>query len=176
MEITVSIAQMDVVQGEPERNVARGCAMIDEAARRHSDLVCFPEMWTTGFDWERNRQLAAGHAAIHKAVAEQAARHKIWISSPMLSLAPDGGMHNTSFLFAPDGNLAAAYNKIHLFSPFHEDRSISAGSKLCVVDTPWGLTSLSICYDLRFPELFRSYALRGVCLLVCSAAWPHPRG
>ena len=84
-------------------------------------------------------------------------------------------MHNTSFLFGPDGSLAASYNKIHLFSLFHEDRAIGAGNELCVVDTPWGLTGLSICYDLRFPELFRSYALRGVCLQVCSAAWPHPR-
>jgi omega-amidase len=175
MEITVSIAQMDVAQGAPERNVERGCAMIAEAAQRGSHLVCFPEMWTTGFDWARNQQLAAGHAGIHKAIAEQAARHKLWISSPTLSLSPDGSMHNTSFLFGPDGSMAASYNKIHLFSPFHEDRSISAGNELCVVDTPWGLTGLSICYDLRFPELFRSYALRGVCLQICSAAFPHPR-
>ena len=175
MEITVSIAQMDVAQGEPERNVERGCAMISEAARRGSQLICFPEMWTTGFGWARNQQLAAGHAGIHKAIAEQAARCKIWISSPTLSLSPDGSMHNTSFLFGPDGSTAASYNKIHLFSPFHEDRSIKAGNELCVVATPWGLTGLSICYDLRFPELFRSYALRGVCLQICSAAFPHPR-
>jgi predicted amidohydrolase len=175
MEITVSIAQMDVVQGEPGTNLERGCAMIAEAAQRGSHLICFPEMWTTGFDWERNRKLAAAHATIQRAIAEQAARHGVWISSPMLSLSTDGRMQNTSFLFAPDGSLPAAYNKIHLFSPIHEDRSIHAGNTLCVADTPWGLTGLSICYDLRFPELFRSLALRGVCLQICSAAFPHPR-
>jgi len=175
MEITVSIAQMDVVQGEPDSNVERGRTMIAEAARRDSQLICFPEMWTTGFDWKRNRELAAGHAAVHSAIAEQAARHKIWISSPMLSQAADGQMLNTSFLFAPDGSLAASYNKIHLFSLFHEDRYIGAGQELCVAETPWGPTGLSLCYDIRFPELFRSYALRGVSLQVCSAAWPHPR-
>lgn len=175
MEITVSIAQMDVAQGEPECNVERGIAMIAEAKQRGSHLICFPEMWTTGFDWARNQQLAVGHAEIHKAIAEQASMHKIWISSPMLSLSADGHMQNTSFLFGPDGTLAASYNKIHLFSPIDEDRSISAGSELCVIDTPWGLTGLSICYDLRFPELFRSYALRGVYLQICSAAFPHPR-
>ncbi len=175
MEITVSIAQMDVVQGEPDKNVERGCTMIAEAARRGSDLICFPEMWTTGFDWSRNKQLAAGHTEIHNAIAEQAALHKIWISSPMLSQAADGQMRNTSFLFAPDGSLATSYNKIHLFSLFHEDRYIGAGQELCVADTPWGPTGLSLCYDVRFPELFRSYALRGVSLQVCSAAFPHPR-
>ena len=175
MEITVSIAQVDVVQGDPASNVERGCAMIAEAASRGSDLVCFPEMWTTGFDWSRNRELAAGHIEIHSVIAEQAARHKLWISSPMLSLSPGGRMQNTSFLFGPDGSLASSYSKIHLFSPFHEDRHIEGGGGLCVVDTPWGLTGLSLCYDVRFPELFRSYALRGVCLQICSAAFPHPR-
>ena len=175
MEITVSIAQMDVVQGEPDSNVERGCAMIAEAARRGSQLICFPEMWTTGFDWSRNKKLVAGHTEIHNVIADQAARHKIWISSPMLNRAADGQMRNTSFLFAPDGSLAASYNKIHLFSLFYEDRYIGAGQELCVADTPWGPTGLSLCYDLRFPELFRSYALRGVCLQVCSAAFPHPR-
>jgi predicted amidohydrolase len=58
MEVTVSIAQMDVAQADPQRNLERGCAMIEEAARRGSHLVCFPELWTTGFDWPRNRELA----------------------------------------------------------------------------------------------------------------------
>lgn len=175
MQITVSLAQMDVVQAKPERNLERGCAMIGEAARRDSDLVCFPEMWTTGFDWVSNRQLAPGHAAVQAAIAEQAARHAIWVSSPMLRMSADGSLRNSSFLFAPDGEQAACYDKIHLFSPFHEDRHVSAGTELCVAETPWGLSGLSVCYDLRFPELFRSCALRGVVLQICSAAFPHPR-
>jgi len=149
--------------------------MIEEAAQRGSDLVCFPELWTTGLDWARNRQLAAGHATVQAAIAQQAARHAIWVSSPMLRLSAEGGLYNSSYLFAPDGAQAACYDKIHLFSPFHEDRSISAGSTLCIADTPWGPTGLSVCYDLRFPELFRSCALRGAVLQICSAAFPHPR-
>jgi len=175
MQITVSIAQLDVAQGDPERNLERGCAMIEEAAQRGSDLVCFPELWTTGLDWARNRRLAAGHADVRAEVARQAARHAICISSPMLRFSPDGGLYNSSYLFAPDGTQAACYDKIHLFSPFHEDRHICAGSSLCSAETPWGLTGLSVCYDLRFPELFRSCALQGVVLQICSAAFPHPR-
>ncbi len=175
MHITVSIAQLDVIEAEPERNLERGFAMIAEAARRGADLVCFPELWTTGLDWNRNRQLAAGHASAIEAMAAQAARNAIWISSPMLRLSADGALHNSSFLFAPDGAQAACYDKIHLFSPLHEDRCISAGSSLCVAETPWGPTGLSVCYDLRFPELFRACALRGAVLQICSAAFPHPR-
>jgi len=175
MQLTVSIVQMDVAQADLERNLERGRAMIAEAAKRGSDLVCFPEMWTTGLNWNSNRQCAAGHADVHAALAEQAARHAIWISSPMLRVAADGAMYNSSFLFAPDGTQAAWYDKIHLFSPFHEDRFISAGSSLCVAETPWGPTGLSVCYDLRFPEMFRAYALQGVVLQICSAAFPHSR-
>jgi predicted amidohydrolase len=175
MHITVSIAQFDVAPAEPGRNLERGCVMIAEAAQLGSNLVCFPEMWTTGLDWNRNRQLAAGHASAIDAIAAQAARHAIWISSPMLRLSADGSLHNSSFLFAPDGTQAACYDKIHLFSPMNEHRCISAGVNLCVAGTPWGPTGLSVCYDLRFPELFRSCALRGAVLQICSAAFPHPR-
>jgi len=174
MEITVSIAQLDIAAGEVERNLERGRHMIAEAAGRGSDLVCFPEMWTTGLGGA-GRHDAAGCEAARHAIAEEAARHALWISSPMLEVLPGGSRYNTSFLFAPDGRLAAAYRKIHLFSPFQEERSISPGTGLCTADTPWGPSGLSVCYDLRFPEMFRSYALRGVVLQVCSAAFPHPR-
>jgi omega-amidase len=175
MELTVSIAQMDVAQAVPQHNLKRGLALIEEAARRGSDLVCLPEMWTTGLNWSRNRHCAAEQETVHAAIAELAARYSLWISSPMLRVSADGAMYNSSFLFAPDGRQAACYDKIHLFSPFHEDRFICAGSSLCVAETPWGPTGLCVCYDLRFPELFRAYALQDVVLQICSAAFPHSR-
>jgi len=174
MEITVSIAQTDVAPGEVARNIERGRSLIAEAAGRGSDLVCFPEMWTTGLGGTSLYGAAESEAA-QKAIGAEAARCALWISSPMLEALPDGSRYNTSFLFAPDGSIAAAYRKIHLFSPFHEERSISPGSTLCTADTPWGPSGLSVCYDLRFPELFRSCALKGAVIQICSAAFPHPR-
>ncbi len=174
MQCTVSIAQMDVAPGEIDRNLDRGRALIAEAADRGSSLICFPEMWTTGLGCT-GATGARECAAAQQAIADAAARNAIWISSPMLQVASDGRRFNTSLLFAPDGSLAAAYHKIHLFSPFHEERSVTAGSSLCLADTPWGLSGLAVCYDLRFPELFRSYALGGVVVQICSAAFPHPR-
>lgn len=174
MEITVSIAQMNIAAGDIASNLERGRSLIAEAAGRGSDLVCFPEMWTTGLG-NIDRYEAAECEKARQVISEEAARHALWISSPMLEVLPDGSRCNTSFLFAPDGRLAGAYRKIHLFSPFGEERSTKAGNALCTVDTPWGVSGLSICYDLRFPEMFRAYALRGAVLQICSAAFPHPR-
>ena len=67
------------------------------------------------------------------------------------------------------------YTKIHLFQLMEEHRYLAAGDQLAIVDTKWGRFGLAICYDLRFPELFRSYALSGVKAVLLVAEWPHPR-
>ncbi|HQZ12220.1 MAG TPA: nitrilase-related carbon-nitrogen hydrolase, partial [Devosia sp.] len=69
----------------------------------------------------------------------------------------------------------AAYRKLHLFRLMAEDQYLQPGASGVVVDTPWGKMGLAICYDLRFPELFRRYALEGARLMLAPAGWPHPR-
>ena len=84
-------------------------------------------------------------------------------------------MEEAMILFNPRGESAGLYRKIHLFGVMDEDQYLAAGHHLTTAETPWGLTSLAICYDLRFPELFRSYALQGAQLVLLPAEWPHPR-
>lgn len=175
MRITVSVAQLAVARSEWERNLEKGAAVIAEAARRGSDLVCFPEMWTTGFDWEANKRLAPEHEKAKDRVASLAREHRIWVSGSMLSLNGDGSVSNTHRLFDPDGETRGTYSKAHLFSMMNEHLHEKAGESLCVVDAPWGLTALSVCYDIRFPELFRCYALKGAVLTLSPMAFPYPR-
>jgi omega-amidase len=175
VKITVSVAQLAVARSEWERNLEKGAAVIAEAARRGSDLVCFPEMWTTGFDWEANKRLAPEHEKAKDRVASLAREHRIWVSGSMLSLNEDGTVSNTHRLFDPDGATRGTYSKAHLFSMMNEHLHEKAGESLCVVDAPWGLTALSVCYDIRFPELFRSYALKGAVLTLSPMAFPYPR-
>ena len=78
-------------------------------------------------------------------------------------------------LYSPEGRLAASYSKIHLFRLMDEDQYLAAGTAGVLHELPWGCAGLAICYDLRFPELFRRYALEGARLLILPAAWPHPR-
>jgi predicted amidohydrolase len=173
--LTISIAQFRVACGRPEENLAKAETLIAEAVRRGSDLVCFPEMWTTGFDWSYLAGQAAEHAGVIERVAALARRHRIWINGSLPETTDDGRIANTSILFTADGLQAGSYRKVHLFSLLHEDQHLAAGDALTVVDTPWGLVGLSICYDIRFPELFRSYALQGVRLVLSPIAFPYPR-
>lgn len=175
MKLTVSIAQISVKQSDPEANLRKGEALIAEAARRKSDIIAFPEMWTTGFGWEYNERTARDHEKVLERIAGLSRRYKIWINGSMLSLNEKGQPSNTSMLLDPSGNIAGTYRKIHLFSMIHEDKHLAAGSSLCITDTPWGLTALAVCYDIRFPELFRAYALKGAKIVFLSMAFPHPK-
>ena len=71
--------------------------------------------------------------------------------------------------------LAATYRKIHLFRLMKEEKYLAPGESGTMHELPWGCAGLAICYDLRFPELFRRYALEGARLMILPAAWPHPR-
>ncbi len=175
MEITVSVAQIDVAQSDCESNLGKGEALIAEAARRGSDLVCFPEMWTTGSNWADNERMARDHEAVIDRVAALARGNRIWVSGSMPALGPKGGVSNTHILFDAGGEKAGVYRKSHLFTMLHEDEHVEAGDSLCMVEAPWGPTALTVCYDIRFPELFRSYALMGAKITLSPMAFPYPR-
>jgi predicted amidohydrolase len=166
---------MEVVPSHPEENLEKGEGFIAEAARRGSDLVCFPEMWTTGFPWEGIRELTRCHAGILDSLCSLARDYHIWINGSIPFLTEQDRVANTSLLIDPEGQTVGDYRKIHLFSLFHEEQFIEAGNSLCLVDALWGRTGLSICYDLRFPELYRMYALKGAGLILLPAAFPYPR-
>lgn len=175
MNLTVSIAQMKVAVSRPEENLEKTEGLIAEAARRGSDLVCFPEMWTTGFNWRYLREAAEEHGKIVGRVGTLARRYGIWVNGSLPTLADRGRIANTSILFNPSGEQAGVYRKTHLFSLLHEDEHLVPGDSLTMVDTPWGPVGLSICYDIRFPELFRTYALQGARMVLSPVAFPHPR-
>jgi omega-amidase len=175
VKLKVSIAQIAVAQSRPEENLRKGEGLIAEAAERGSDLVCFPELWTSGFNWSNNKQMAREHAKSIDRVAALASKHKIWINGSMPALNEGGGLSNTSILFSAKGEQAGVYRKAHLFSLHHEERHVEPGDCLTTVETPWGRIGLSVCYDIRFPELFRTYALKGARLVLTPAAFPHPR-
>jgi len=175
MQLTISLAQMDVALGNPEENLKKAAAWTAEAARRGSDIVVFPEMWSTGYDWDNVEHLAQQHSQVVEAVGQLAKKHNIWLNGSILTLNNEGHPTNTSIMFDPQGQQAGVYRKIHLFGLMDEDQYLAAGQQLTTVETPWGQSGLAICYDLRFAEMFRTYALNGVNIIYLPAEWPHPR-
>ena len=179
--LTLSLIQMDCEGGAPAANFIRAEALIAEAARRGSDLVLLPELWSTAYDLAHAADYAsplvrhAGEPGWFGRLAYLARHHRIWLTGSILEAGEDGRFYNCMDLYAPDGTLAAVYRKIHLFRLMQEEVYLGAGSSPALVDLPWGRAGLAVCYDLRFPELFRHYALQGARLILLPAQWPNPR-
>ncbi len=178
--LTISLAQIDCKLGDPEHNFVQAERMIAEAARRGSDLVLLPELWSTAYALDAAPTLASPLAATPAdggwfgRVAALAAQHRLFVGGSLLE-ARDCGYFNCFALYAPDGSLHVAYRKVHLFRLMEEEKYLAPGQELVHCELPWGRAGLAICYDLRFPELFRRYALAGAQLMLIPAEWPHPR-
>jgi predicted amidohydrolase len=173
--IKIALAQMDVKWADPDANLAVARQMVGQASDAGADLVVLPELWGSGYDLARAAEYATLLSeGLFREMGLLARAHDLHVVGSLLE-ARDGQIYNTCALFGSQG-LVGRYRKIHRFCLMQEDRYLAAGDRpaLCN-DTPWGMTALAICYDLRFPELFRTYALAGARLMVLPAQWPAPR-
>ncbi len=161
--------------GHPEKNFERVRDWSADAARRGSALVVFPELWSTAYDLENWRQhavpLGDGMFARLSALAKE---QSIAIASSILEVKDDRA-YNTFVLYDARGEQRGLYRKVHLVPMLDEPKWLTAGDALTLVDMEWGRTGLGICYDLRFPEMWRTYALGGARLLLLPAEWPSRR-
>ncbi|MFJ3231443.1 carbon-nitrogen family hydrolase [Streptomyces sp. NPDC086787] len=173
-----SLIQIAVDEGESvgSRRL-RAAALVREQAG--SDLVVLPELWTTGaFAYEEfGTEAEPLEGPTYEAMAKAASDAGVWLHAGSIpERDPDGPLYNTSLVFSPSGELAAAYRKIHRFG-FDQGEAVlmSAGRELVTVRLPVTTLGLSTCYDLRFPELFRGLVDAGAETLVVSAGWPERR-
>jgi len=174
MRLTISLAQIDIALGRPEENLAKVEGMIAEASQRGSQIILLPELWSTGYDLGRMEEHAKATEGLLPRLSRLADERSIYIIGSLITRK--GEEHfNTATIFSAEGQLVGEYDKAHLFPPLEEDRYFSPGRSTPLFDLPWGKTALAICYDLRFPELFRKYALGGARIVFLPAEWPYPR-
>ncbi len=174
-ELTIGLGQMDVPVGEPEVNLARARTLASDARRAGVDMLLLPELWLHGYDLERAGTWAAplGEGGF-AAMAEMARQFRLYLAGSLLE-RHEHGVSNTAVLYAPDGTLLGSYRKVHLFRLMQEHRYLFPGDRATLCPTPWGPVGLAICYDLRFPELFRAMALAGATMFLVPAQWPVRR-
>jgi predicted amidohydrolase len=176
--VRASLLQIDVNEGESvESRRRRVASLVREQAG--ADLVVLPELWTTGaFAYEVFAQEAEPlEGPTYEAMAKAASDAGVWLHAGSIpERDPDGPLYNTSLLFSPSGDLAAAYRKIHRFG-FDKGEAVlmAAGRELVTVRLPDTTLGVATCYDLRFPELFRSLVDAGAEILVVPAGWPERR-
>lgn len=181
------VSAIQMVSGiSVESNLAKAGELIATAASQGAELVLLPEYFC--FMGRRDPDKLAikeapGSGPIQDFLAETARKHGIWLLGGTLPLQSEDTdrIYNTMLVFDPDGNQAARYDKIHLFGfrkgeeSYDESVSIRPGANGAqVVDTPMGRVGLSVCYDLRFPELYR--AMGDVSLIVVPSAFTYTTG
>jgi deaminated glutathione amidase len=172
---------------DPERNAAALEAAVNEAVGRGAVYVQTPEM--TGAVQRDRSGLAAilrdeANDLIVATAGRLAARHGIHLHIGSTAIArPDGKVANRAFLFGPDGAPMARYDKIHMFDvdlangeSWRESAVYEPGAETVVCDLPFARLGFSICYDLRFPQLFRSAANAGATVLTVPAAFTRQTG
>ena len=184
MKAQVAVVQM-VSSDVLADNLAHAGDLLEQAAAGGAQLVLLPENFAL-MGHDEKAKLAVmemdGDGQIQSWLAAQAQRLGLWLIGGSIPLAaPDGRCYAACLTFDPAGQRQARYDKIHLFDvdlaggeSYRESRTIAPGSTPVAVTTPWGQLGLSICYDLRFPELYRSYA--GAELLVVPSAFTQQTG
>ena len=189
----VSVAVVQMVSGrEPAQNLAAAARLIGEAATAGARLVVLPENFAvfSAADVQALAEEIGDPAAPFQAfLAQQSRRHGLWLvggSIPVRSGRDDADprVYSSCLVFAPDGTLAARYDKLHLFDVdvgdaqgrYRESERFRPGDAVVVVDTPFARVGLAICYDLRFPELFRAMIDRGAEIIVLPSAFTRVTG
>jgi predicted amidohydrolase len=172
---------------DPAANADVLVEAVGQAAAGGAAMLFTPEM--SGL-LDRDKDRAAGSLAreeddrVLARVREAAARHGIWVHLGSLAvLRADGKLANRGFVIDGEGAIRARYDKMHLFDVdlptgenWRESASYSPGERAVTVETPLGRLGLAICYDLRFPDLFRTLSDAGATLLAVPAAFTRPTG
>jgi deaminated glutathione amidase len=184
--VTVAAVQM-VSTPRVDENIARMRHWVGQAAQQGAQLIVLPEYFCVmGAETDKVRlQEPHGQGAespIQRALSATAAEHGIWLvggTVPLRSSSPDR-VRNSVLVYDPSGQERARYDKIHLFAfqkgdeSYDEARTIEPGTQPVTCDTAAGRTGLSVCYDLRFPELYRGFG--PLDLIVVPAAFTYTTG
>jgi omega-amidase len=175
MEETLKVAaiQFNIILGDIDQNLSAVEAALRRVATQGVRLAVLPEMWSSGYDYKRLEKHAAETPRILERLSRLTAEHQMVVVGS-LPEAAGGKIYNTAYV-VDCGVVLGSYRKLHMFSMMGEDRFLSPGDKTLVVSTSAGRLGIAICYDLRFPEIFRKMALEGAEIVCLPAEWPKPR-
>ncbi len=157
--------------------------MIREAAQNGAEIVVLPEMFNCPYSGEYFRRYARrGHEAAVDEMARWARENRVLLVGGSIPELTDGKLYNSCFVFDAEGRQIARHRKVHLFDVdlpgmrFKESNTFAPGEEITTFETPWGTMGAAICFDVRFPELFRAMAKRGAKLIFLPAQFNQKTG
>ena len=176
----ILIVQMSSILGEKEKNFEKIQKLLSNYKNEKADWIILPELFATGWYCEIYEKVAerkenSETLKFLRGIAKEFKSNVI--GGSFVRIDDDGKIKNTCPVFARNGNLIAKYDKMHLYSYLGDTENLHStrGTKPVIAITDIGKIGLSICYDIRFPEIYRCYAYGGADLLVNVAAWPKSR-
>lgn len=186
-QMIASAIQITAVDGEKEATIEKMAGLLDVAGARGSDLVVLPELWTgLGFSDETIYKEIAEPipGPVTEMLAEKARRYGMYVAGSIYEHAGGDTYYNSLPLISPEGEILGTYRKTHLFDApnrvdippgIMESKKITPGGNLDVYGTNCARIGLSVCSDLRFPEVYREMALNGAEIMICASAFLSPR-
>ncbi|MDH3244471.1 MAG: carbon-nitrogen family hydrolase [Saprospiraceae bacterium] len=171
----IAIAQIACSTSDVERNLEKIARISKDCSCQGVQLVVFPELVDTGYVMEEIEARASSYQSGGplESLKEIARSNDIFIIAGITEREKDK-IFNSAVVVDPSGDLIANYRKIHLYTPSGED-VFHSGDNLVTVPIDDFTLGLMICYDLRFPEMARSLAIKGAEVLIVPTAWPFPR-
>jgi len=171
----VIAVQHDVAWEDKLANHARVKQLLAGVAIEPGALVVLPEMFATGFSMDVERIADGPDGPTYPFLAQTARELKVFVVAGVVARGADGRGRNEAVVFGPDGREDARYCKLHPFSFSGEAKHYAAGSEIVVFECGGFRVAPFVCYDLRFPEIFRRATRRGAQLFVVIAEWPQER-
>ncbi|KHE73235.1 carbon-nitrogen family hydrolase [Halobacillus sp. BBL2006] len=171
----LAIVQMDIAFGDPEANRSNAKKHIEKAAKKDSEFILLPELWTTGYDLSRFEEIAETlEGPTHQMLQDLAKKWQVSIAG---SVAEREGsqFYNTFVAYNKNGERILNYRKAHLFRLMNEEKFLHSGNTKGNFNLEGVQAAGVICYDIRFPEWMRTHMLDGSKALFVVAEWPKPR-
>ncbi len=172
-QLVCAAVQFNIIIGDINTNLDTAITALRQVAQQGATLAVLPEMWSCGYDYRHLKELAQETPRVLQQLQTECSALGI-VTVGSLPELDQGTIYNTAYVI-DKGEIKASYRKMHLFSTMKEDQYLGAGNSSLVVDTSIGRIGVAICYDLRFPELFRKLALEGAEIICIPAEWPKPR-
>jgi predicted amidohydrolase len=183
--LKIALVQSDTVWHDPDANFRKLEKMLDSVESHRPDLVCVPEMWASGYTKDR-ALWEEPEGRTFAFLRDLAMRRKMYVHGTFpeqcdielsQGVTPDGESkgYNASVVFDPSGRLLCRYHKMHPFTLVKEHHFYNRGEQLPVFELGPFNAATPICYDLRFPEIFRQAMFRGANLFIVPANWPVER-
>ena len=171
----LACCQFGITWEDKPANYRRADELIAQAGLASGTFVLLPEMFATGFTMNASAMAEPADGPTAQFLADLARRHQVSVMGGLVIGDESGKLRNEALVFGPDGSQVARYAKMHLFSYAREPRYYVPGDRPVMCTVGDALVGPAICYDLRFPELFRLLVSQGAEVLALVACWPAAR-